>query len=139
MDQTLYNIMIVIDRDVATDEHVDTDVIEKEDEEPDECLAPPDPIPTTSRKSMSDYSGKDGHIWSRKPKSQIGRAALAKKRIFVPGSRAEAVSVEDPLMLDSSFFEQKILIFKNYQVFTLDISEEVVSEGGSTNTVKYEY
>ncbi len=38
----------------------------------------------------------------------------------------------------SSFFGQKILIFKNYQVFTLDISEEVVREGGGTNTVKYE-
>ncbi len=118
MDQTLYNIIINVDRDEATDEHVDTDVIEKEDEEPDECLAPPNP---------------------RKPKSRIGRAAPAKKQIFVPGSRAEAVSVEDPLMLDSSFFEQTILIFKNDEVFTLDISEEVVSEGGSTNTVKYEY
>ncbi len=49
-------------RDEATTEHVDTDVIEKEDEEPDECLAPPDSIPTTSRRSMSDYAGKDGHI-----------------------------------------------------------------------------
>ncbi len=75
MDQTLYNIMIDIDLDEVTDEHVDTDVIEKEDEEPDECLAPPDPILTTSRRSTSDYAGKDGHTWSRKPKSRAGRAA----------------------------------------------------------------
>ncbi len=119
--QTLYNIMIDVDRDEATDEHIDTGVMEKEYEEPDECLAPPDPIPTTNRRNTSDYAGKDGHIWRRKPKSQVGRAVSAKKQKFVLGSCAEAVSVEDPLMLWNLLFDDKII-----QEILLHTNEEIV-------------
>lgn len=107
----LYQLMLDVDLDVSDDEDFDyiperEDYYENEDEEGDEFLA--EEI-SSAPSSSAQYVGKNGYIWNRKPKQRRGRAAPPKKQIFVPGSRAEAISVVDPLEIWKLFFDESIL------------------------------
>jgi hypothetical protein len=109
--------MLDVDMDEADDdadpdyvpEEGEEDYFETENEEDDEFPAENISFVPSASSSTSPYIGKNQHVWEKKPKERKGRAAPPKKQIFVPGSRSEATSLEDPLKIWKLFFDKPIL------------------------------
>ncbi len=55
------------------------------------------------------FKGKDGHIWSEKPKDRRGRAAPLKQMLYIPAYCGQARNLKFPLELWNLLIDQSIM------------------------------
>ncbi len=65
--------------------------------------------PSTSEKFTLRFKGKDGYIWSKKPKDRRGRAAPLKQSLYIPASRGQARNLKSLLELWKLRIDQSIM------------------------------
>ncbi len=88
------------------DSEDDIDYVYDVDKEDDEFEAEG---PSMSKKFTHHFKGKDGHIWSEKPKDRRGHAAPLKQMGYIPAFRGQVRNVKSPLELWKLLIDQSIM------------------------------